>query len=89
MHINELHTVREGVREWEGKKGQLYDDSFAPPPHAFFYFIILHSAALCTVICWIFIFLIPKNLWIMKYAYNCLPLGLSGANEKSVQRKQT
>lgn len=51
MHINELHTVREGVREWEGKKGQLYDDSFAPPPHAFFYFIILHSAALCTVIC--------------------------------------
>lgn len=50
MHINEMHTVREGVREWGRRKGQLYDDSFAPPP-AFFYFIFLHSAALCTVIC--------------------------------------
>lgn len=50
MHINEMHTVREGVHEWGLRKGQLYDDSFAPPP-AFFYFIFLHSAALCTVIC--------------------------------------
>lgn len=47
MHINELHTASEAVREWGGQGG----DSFNPPAVFFFYFILLHSAALCTVIC--------------------------------------
>lgn len=49
MHINELHTASEAVREWEGNAAIVL--TLLLFLFFFFYFILLHSAALCTVIC--------------------------------------